>query len=127
MLRKIFFGLLIFAYVYADGQSILNFDRIGIDQGLSSSIVTKIIQDKEGYIWMATSDGLNRYNGYYFQAYNYRQGDSTSLSGNLIYDIIEDRSGTIWVATSNGLSRFNRLENSFTQFRHSADASSLSN
>jgi signal transduction histidine kinase/ligand-binding sensor domain-containing protein/CheY-like chemotaxis protein len=128
MFRQLTLSVLILACactLSVRSQSTLNFDRIGIDQGLSSSIVTKIIQDKDGYMWIATRDGLNRYNGYFFQTYNYHSGDLTSLSGNLVYDVFEDRNGTIWAATSNGVSRFNRLKNCFSQFRHSKDSSSL--
>jgi signal transduction histidine kinase/ligand-binding sensor domain-containing protein/CheY-like chemotaxis protein len=128
MLRKSFFVILFFTCIYSNPvrcQEILNFDRLGIDQGLSSSTVLKVIQDREGYLWIATRDGLNRYNGYNFQTFNYRQGDSTSLCGNIVHDVFEDRSGTIWVATSNGVSRFNKLSDTFSQYRHTSDSTSL--
>ena len=94
--------------------------------GMSQSLVKKIIQDRDGYIWIGTRDGLNRYDGNVFTIFNHRQDDSSSLADNIVNDIFEDINGIIWVATTNGLSRYDKLKNSFINYRHTADPNSIS-
>ena len=55
---------------YAQSKNLI-FNNINIEQGISQSTIEDIFQDSEGYIWLGTNDGLNRYNGYEFKNYNY--------------------------------------------------------
>lgn len=104
-------------------QPALYFDRITIQNGLSNNIVNCIIQDKRGFLWIGTNDGLNRYDGHYFSIYRNRPGDSTSISGNIITGITEDESGILWITSADGgLSRYDhRLPGGdyFKQYKHS--------
>ncbi|MEL6615828.1 MAG: two-component regulator propeller domain-containing protein, partial [Bacteroidota bacterium] len=66
----------------AAAQPTARFDRLGTDDGLSQSIVNTIAQDRQGYLWFGTEDGLNRYDGTRFATYRYVPDDSTALPGN---------------------------------------------
>lgn len=106
----------------------MRFDHLTIQDGLSQSTVNDILQDSKGFLWFATDDGLNRYDGYEFTVYKNIPGDSTSISDNSINKLIEDRNGNIWVATKDGgLNRFNRKTEHFIRYQADpSDPSSLS-
>jgi len=84
------------------------FRAITTENGLSNNIIYDILQDREGYIWIATDNGLNRYDGYTTKKFFHQPTDSTSISSNVIRSLIEDMDGNIWVGTKNGLNRYNR-------------------
>lgn len=90
---------------YASKKNI-TFNNLNIEQGISQSTAEIIFQDSKGYIWIGTSDGLNRYNGYEYKIYNYEEGKN-SISHNGITDITEDDDGYIWVATVQGMNKIN--------------------
>lgn len=92
------------------------FRRIGTEQGLSQCTVLAMLQDRYGFMWLCTQDGLNRYDGYTFKAYKHNAEDSASLSSSMAISIFEDRSGTMWVGTYNGLNRLNRATGKFSRF-----------
>ena len=79
-----------------------NFDRLSLEQGLSQSNVLSILQDKQGFMWIGTGDGLNRYDGYKFTVYRNKPGNLNSLSDNVIQSIYADEKGVLWVGTANG-------------------------
>ena len=106
----------------------LKFKRIGIEQGLSNSTIETISQDKRGFMWFGTRDGLNRFDGYQMTVYRYHPKDSLTLSDNYIRYIHSDREGNLWVGTINGLNRFLPDKNNFVRYKHNpADKRSLSN
>jgi len=90
---------------------------LGIEQGLSNNYVTAIYQDRMGFMWFGTFDGLNRYDGYQFKTYRNRPGQETSLPDNRITDIIEDTTGRIWVATKIGAAVLDYNEQTFQSLR----------
>ncbi|MFW6312714.1 MAG: two-component regulator propeller domain-containing protein [Spirochaetota bacterium] len=94
------------------------FDRLGIEDGLSSSSVSGVIQDEEGFIWFATQSGLNRYDGYSFERYENDPFDSNSLSHNLIQTIFYDDDGSIWLGTYGGLNRYDPATGLFTLYEN---------
>ena len=96
----------------------LRFEHITTDAGLSKSSVTCILQDHEGFIWVGTFNGLNRYDGYEFTVYQYNQNDSHSISHNYISSMIEDEYGQLWVGTSDGLNCYDRSKDNFKHYRH---------
>jgi len=89
-----------------------------IEDGLSHSAVKHLLIDSKGYLWIATSDGLNRYDGYSFVTFKHVLSDTTSLCDNYVRHLCEDRQGNIWVATSNGLSCYVRAKGDFVNFYH---------
>ena len=104
------------------------FERFTIEDGLSQATVRSILQDKKGFLWVATQDGLNRYDGYKFKVYLNDPNDDNSLSDNWITVLHEDHLGNIWIGTSNGgLNKFNPSTEQFRHFRHNKnDDNSLS-
>jgi ligand-binding sensor domain-containing protein/serine phosphatase RsbU (regulator of sigma subunit) len=119
---RIFIVILNVLYAYcvlAIEQQGVSFRKLSIEQGLSQSSVNAIIQDKEGYIWLGTQDGLNKYDGISFTIYNYKQHDSTSLSNPHIRSLFECSDGYIWIGTeSGGLNKFNKLSGKFQSFQN---------
>lgn len=106
----------------------LKFKHITNEQGLSNSTIESIYQDHRGFIWFATRDGRNRYDGYKTVVYRYDPKDSSSISDNYIRCIYEDKNEGLWIGTNNGLNRFDMSKNNFTHYKHKAnDPNSLSN
>ena len=106
----------------------LKFKHITNEQGLSNSTIESIYQDHRGFIWFATRDGLNRYDGYKTVVYRYDPKDSSSISDNYIRYIYEDKNDGLWIGTNNGLNRFDMSKNNFTRYKHNPnDPNSLSN
>lgn len=90
------------------------FRQIRIEHGLSQSTVYSIVQDKKGFLWFGTANGLNRYDGYNFQIFSNDPLDTNSLSDNGIVSLCEDSEGFIWVGTVEGvLNRFDRKTGTF--------------
>ncbi len=104
------------------------FQNLTLENGLSSNRVTSIIQDKKGFLWIGTEEGLNRYDGYRFKSYYKKRGDNNSLSHNYIWSLCEDKNGYIWIATNGGgLNKFDPVTEKFIQYKFdSLNTSSLS-
>ena len=99
----------------------LKFTHLSVRQGLSQANVTVIHQDRLGFIWIGTEDGLNLYDGSTFTIFKSKEQDSTTISDNEITSIAEDREGGIWIATVGGLNRYDRSTNKFQRFTNDAD------
>ena len=110
-------------------QSDIRFERLSLEQGLSQSSVFAIAQDTKGFMWFATQDGLNRYDGYTFVHFEHDDHDSTSLSDNYVTTLLCDHTGTLWAGTrGGGLNRFVRRTGKFARYRSNrANVCSLSN
>jgi signal transduction histidine kinase/ligand-binding sensor domain-containing protein/DNA-binding response OmpR family regulator len=80
----------------------ITFKHLTVENGLSNNKVNTIIQDKAGFIWFGTEDGLNRFDGYNFKVYRHDPSDSNSLSNNSIWALLEDNKGNIWIGTKDG-------------------------
>lgn len=100
----------------------LNFDFYSQEHGLSNNQVHCILQDKKGWMWFGTSQGVSRFDGYRFTVFKNDPEDSTSLKGNLVRAIFEDHKGQLWIGTENGgLNKFNREKENFQQLFYSKD------
>ena len=101
------------------GQNILqpspiDLVELGVKQGLSQGMINCIYQDSEGYIWIATKDGLNRYDGYNIYTFRHSANDRFSLPDNYCNSITEDDLGNIWVGTNTkGLFLFDKKTERF--------------
>lgn len=80
----------------------IRFNTYSLSQGLSQSTVNAIVQDRQGFIWLGTQDGLNRFDGYGFKVYRHNPSSASSLSDNFVQSLLEDNTGRIWVGTYNG-------------------------
>lgn len=106
---------------YSPG-SIVRFEHLNIENGLSQNAGLAIFQDSRGYLWIGSQDGLNRYDGYTFTIFKNDPEDPTSLSYNSILSIGETSDGALWIGTwGGGLNRFDPRTEKFTSYRHSAD------
>ncbi len=97
---------------------VFRFDHLSTRNGLSHNSVIEIIQDKQGFMWFGTLNGLNRYDGYRFSAYRPVPGDTTSLCHNVINALFEDSRGVIWIGTLEGLNCYDRNSDSFRRIYH---------
>jgi diguanylate cyclase (GGDEF)-like protein/PAS domain S-box-containing protein len=94
----------------------LSFEHISIENGLSQGTIIDIVEDQQGFLWFATFNGLNRFDGYEFQTYHHQADDSSSLPGNLIKKLLIDAGGQLWIATTNGLAKYNLYSDNFTVY-----------
>ncbi|MHB8133556.1 MAG: PAS domain S-box protein [Anaerolineaceae bacterium] len=93
------------------------FDKLSIDDGLSQNAGLALLQDRQGYLWIGTQDGLNRYSGIGLTQYKNDPDDPASLSHNSIISLYEDHEGVLWVGTwGGGLNRFNAQTSQFDRF-----------
>jgi len=130
-MQKLITFLLILSCTFCFAQpSTLYFRNLNTGNGLSQNKINCIIQDKRGFTWIGTDDGLNRYDGHRFQVFRHDPSNSATLSGNMITDLLEDKNEILWIATADGgLSRYDyRLppDKQFQQFKHSpSDSTSI--
>ena len=94
----------------------LVFEHLSIREGLSSNYVTSITQDHEGFIWVGTTNGLNRFDGYRFKQYFHSAKDSSTLINNQVQTLYCDSHGQLWICTEDGVSCFIPSENRFINF-----------
>ena len=95
----------------------VRFTHLNINHGLSQNTVRSIVKDKYGFMWFATQDGLNKYDGYSFKVYRNNPKDPHSLRSNDIHVVYEDRKGNLWIGSIGGaLSLYNLNTDSFTHF-----------
>jgi len=99
-------------YAHAQYQQ-TSITYLSLNEGLSQGNVKCILKDKMGYIWFATDDGLNKYNGYKITVYKHDINNSKSLKSSNIETIFEDRTGDLWIGTGNGLSLYDRRIDGF--------------
>lgn len=114
--RSYYILICCFLYFTATAQfNNLKFENLDTADGLSSSTCLEIFQDKAGYLWFGTIDGLNKYNGYDIKVFRPVFDDSTSISNARINSITEDNYGNLWIGTNNGLNFFDKKNNKFTR------------
>jgi signal transduction histidine kinase/ligand-binding sensor domain-containing protein/DNA-binding response OmpR family regulator len=105
------FILIITDDIYSQSSKFIKYSTT---MGLSSTDQRCIVQDKEGFIWIGTEDGLNRFDGHTFKVYRKNPGDSTSLQSNIINCLYVDSKGVLWIGTyAGGLSRYNKEKDNF--------------
>ncbi len=118
--------LLTFAYIgYATivfGQKEKIYETLSMAQGLSQGMIFDIIQDEDGFLWIGTKNGLNRYDGYNFKVFTNDPYNNRSLSSNTIVKLFEDSRGSIWAGTENaGINLYNKKTGLFYRVVHEPD------
>ncbi|MCP4219653.1 MAG: histidine kinase, partial [bacterium] len=102
-----------------EGDETLKFQHLSIEDGLSQSTINTFLQDRKGFMWFGTQDGLNRYDGVNFVIHKYSPDSTDVLSDNYINALCEDSNGKLWIGTNNGgLNCFDPSGECFTQYRH---------
>jgi ligand-binding sensor domain-containing protein/signal transduction histidine kinase len=96
------------------------FKNLTPEMGLSHGDVIRVYQDHEGYVWIGTTDGLNKYDGVAFTVYKHDQNDTTSLPNSYIICIYEDKKDNLWIgtATNDGLCKYNRETDTFERINY---------
>ena len=82
----------------------------------SSGLINDVCQDKFGYIWIATENGLNKFDGYRFTTYLHQSGNEATLNSNIVVKLYNDSQGRLWVGTRLGLSRFDYGSGRFVEY-----------
>ncbi len=97
----------------------IRFDRLSVEDGLPHTSVYDILQDRQGFMWFATDDGVARYDGYTFDTFKPIPGNPQSISPGGAYTVYEDRSGNIWISIRNGgINKYDPLTGMFTRYQH---------
>ncbi|WP_338764420.1 two-component regulator propeller domain-containing protein [Bernardetia sp. ABR2-2B] len=122
MMRCFFSITLFFLVHFAFSQQLpnsktLEVEAFNIQNGLSQSTVNDVLEDRDGFVWIATDDGLNRYDGQKFTIYKHIRSDSTTIPDNEIRRLYEDTTGKIWIGTVNGLCVYDKNTNQFKTYR----------
>ena len=112
---RIIVVILVFYATTARSQN-LEFDHLSLRQGLSQANVWDIHQDRFGFIWIATEDGLNTYDGYSFNVFRNDPLDSASISNSNIHTMTEDNEGGLWIGTRSGLNFYSQSKKNFERF-----------
>jgi ligand-binding sensor domain-containing protein len=121
LLKYSLYSILLLSNLYADNHH-FTFRQLKVEDGLSQSTILSILQDRKGYMWFGTGNGLNKYDGYSFVIYSNIIDDNTSISSNAITSIYEDSKGILWIGTVDGvLNRFNRHSETFTRYFITSD------
>jgi ligand-binding sensor domain-containing protein len=111
-------SLLIVFAGYAQKVSALKFKHLTTDDGLSSNGIYSVLQDKKGFLWAATHNGLNRYDGYRFKKYFFDPKNESSLPSNEITVLHEDTQGNLWVGSNGkGFCRYDQLKDRFVRYK----------
>lgn len=97
------------------------FEHLTMRDGLSQSTVMSILQDSQGYLWLATESGLDRFDGYAIREYRRERGNDHGLASDYVWALAEDPQGDLWLASAGGgVARWDRRTDAFQQFRHDA-------
>lgn len=120
------FNLFVIVNSYAEKTDpIIRFSSLSIENGLSQSTVYDITQDKKGNIWIATADGLNKYDGYTFTVYRHQQHNQASIQSDHIRSLFMDNEDNLWIGTASGISQYDSKKDIFKPYIINAQINDL--
>src|ERR1700733_14670675 len=97
----------------------LYFEHLTMRDGLSQSSVMSLLQDSQGYLWLGTESGLDRYDGYSIREYRRQRGNPNGLASDYIWAIAEDSHHNLWLATDGGgIEHWDRGTDRFQRYKH---------
>ena len=112
------------------GAEDLRFTRLSVEEGLSHSVVREVFQDRKGFLWFGTNNGLNKYDGYRLTVFRNEPGVTNSLPGNTVTSLAETSGAAgalLWIGTTEGLASFDNARQQFVRYYSDpANASTLS-
>ncbi len=115
---------MLFQGFVAGQESMPKLGSISLDDGLSQSTVYAIEQDKFGFMWFGTQDGLNRYDGYNIEVFKHTPGDTNTVADITILSLCCDSDSNLWIGTMrNGISIYSTDDSKFTHLQHIPDDS----
>lgn len=122
ILGRNFIGILVlFSCVFLKGQGIA-IEKITIDHGLSQGMIFDLLETHDGFLWVATKDGLNRYDGYNFKVFTNDPFEPYSLSENEVTSLFEDSRGLLWIGLkTKGVDIYNFKTGKFHHFAINPD------
>ncbi len=112
--RHFLFALFFVYSIYSQGQTKRLFDY---NDGLSNSLINQVFQDHQGFIWVATEDGLNRFDGIKFVQFLHNSESESSLKANFVTALAKDKYGNLWVGQVNGLQVYSHENESFEEIK----------
>lgn len=118
-LKYILFLMCCYFVGFSQNSNKIHFKNITVNEGLSFPSVTCILQDKNGFVWVGTEVGLNKYDSQKFKTFYANQSDSLGLSNDYISSLYEDKKQNLWVGTLRGLNIYNRKNSTFRKFKES--------
>lgn len=121
VIRKIFIGAFLLMAMNTSRAQSYFFRKYQVENGLSNNATICSTQDKKGFLWFGTKDGLNRFDGYTFKIFRNDPDDSTTIGNNFIHSLFEDDNGVLWAGTESGLYRYNAATESFSLLKASAN------
>ncbi len=108
--------LLLCSLLYSNWLQAQMLEKLSTEDGLSQGMIYDIEKDHAGFMWFATKNGLNRYDGYHFEVFTHNPFDSLSISGDEIYCLFEDSQHRLWIGSkANGLNLYNAAKKCFYQ------------
>ncbi len=119
---RFFARLLFFSFCLLPGiisaQGIEGLKNYSVEEGLSEGNVSCLANDKLGFLWVGTDNGLNRFDGFSFHKYQNNPHDTNSLSSNYISALTVDSSGKVWIGTENGIDYYDPTTDKITRFKY---------
>jgi len=101
---------------FAQGSSYY-FKNYQVYNGLSSNTITSILQDRKGFMWFGSRNGLNRFDGNMFRVFRNNPADTASIGSNSIFSLYEDHDQQLWVGTYKGIYLYNPIKETFSTFK----------
>lgn len=112
-------GVTFFSFGFSQGLFTKKVIKYTLKDGLSFAIVNDIVQDNKGFMWFATGDGLNRFDGTNFKVFKFEPGNPYSLPSSYVQTIFKDKHGEIWISSRRGVYQFNTNTERFVKFEPS--------
>jgi len=103
---------------FSGDRLFLHIKRITVEQGLAQSTVKSIVEDKLGFLWFGTDEGLSRYDGYKIINFKHDPDDPNSLGDKFVNTLLSDSTGKLWIGTGKGLSRYDFSSERFFNYSH---------
>lgn len=116
-MRKKRFLLLIYPLLFAITVANAYTGKLYTSDELTSAFISSIAQTRQGYLWVGTGNGLNRFDGYHFKQYVSRENDEKALPHKIVTALFTDKNGQLWVGTAKGLASYNVAKDVFEHYK----------